>query len=353
MPRAQAASLLILALAFHWLLHKRYRLLFVLGFIYVWFYNAFPLLMILAVAYFLATWMTERRIVWQALVYPAVGIGLGLLVNPYFPKDILFIFNHFVPKLTESATLVGVEWYPYDTWKLIQDSGWALGIFIVGIFALVGQEKRPDRATVMGLILCVVFGLMLFRARRFIEYFPAFALIFTALSTRPLIDLLHEQQPFFKRWWPALLFIGMAFPLVKTVHLAQASMRTSDPADRYAAATLWLKVYSEPGSTVFQLDWDDFPRLFFYDSDKIYTVGLDPTFMELQEPDLYREWVAITQGQVDSPSELIREDFNGDYVFTDLVHQEFLQVAFEDPGLEEIYRDEHALIFKIISEDGQ
>lgn len=352
MPRAQSASLLILVLGFHGLLQKRYQRLVVLGFVYVWLYNAFPLLLGVAAAYTLATALTERtpterRFDWQALVYPAVGILLGLLVNPYFPQDIVFIFKHFLPKLTDSTTLVGVEWYPYDTWTLVQDSGWALGIFLVGLLALSLQEKRPDRATLTAFFLTIILGVMLFKARRFIEYFPAFALIFTALSTRTLIQRWQEQT-FLKRRWPVLLILLLAFPLVRTIQIAQTSMRTSDPPDRYAAAALWLKVYSEPGSTVFQLDWDDFPRLFFYDSDKVYTVGLDPTFMELQNPNLYAEWVDITQGKVDQPSELIREDFKGAYVFSDLDHQAFLIEAFEDPGLEEIYRDEYAIIFRVV-----
>ena len=35
MPRAQSASLLVLALGLHWLLKRRYRLLLPLGFVYV------------------------------------------------------------------------------------------------------------------------------------------------------------------------------------------------------------------------------------------------------------------------------------------------------------------------------
>jgi len=352
LPRAQSASLLILVLGLHWLLQKRYRWLLPLSFIFVWSYNAFPLLFIIAGVYVIATALTERRLVREALVFPAFGILLGLVVNPYFPKDIFFIFNHFLPKITDSITPVGVEWYPYETWVLVQDSGWALGIFLLGVLAMGWQEKRPDRATLTVFLLTIVFGIMLFKARRFIEYFPAFVLIFTALTFRPLIKQWQEKQPYLKRWWPLLLILLMAFPFVKTMQIAQTSMRTSDPADQYAAAVLWLKVYSEPGSTVFQLDWDDFPRLFFYDSDKIYTVGLDPTFMELCDPDLYAEWVDVTQGKVDLPSALISEDFNGDYVFTDLEHQEFLQVAFEDPSLEEIYRDKYAIIFKVVEDPG-
>ncbi|MEJ2750172.1 MAG: hypothetical protein P8183_20035, partial [Anaerolineae bacterium] len=59
MPRAQAASLLVLALGLHWLLQERYWRLLPLGFAYVWFYNAFPLLLVTAVIYVTATLLTE------------------------------------------------------------------------------------------------------------------------------------------------------------------------------------------------------------------------------------------------------------------------------------------------------
>ena len=119
-------------------------------------------------------------------------------------------------------------------------------------------------------------------------------------------------------------------------------------ATKYAAASLWLKAYSPPGSTVFQLDWDDFTRLFFYDSDKVYTVGLDPTYMAQFDAGLYHEWVQITQGQVARPAPVIGERFGGDYVFSDLEHEAFLRLAAADPGLVELYRDEEAVIFAVV-----
>ena len=47
MPRAQAASLLVLALGLHWLLQRKFVWLIPLGFLYVWLYNAFPLLLVI------------------------------------------------------------------------------------------------------------------------------------------------------------------------------------------------------------------------------------------------------------------------------------------------------------------
>src|SRR5437763_1747166 len=85
MPRAQSASLLVLALGLHWLLTRRYWALLPLGFVYVWLYDAFPLLLVVAGVYVIAALATERRLEWKALLFPALGIGLGLVINLYFP----------------------------------------------------------------------------------------------------------------------------------------------------------------------------------------------------------------------------------------------------------------------------
>ena len=75
MPRAQSAALLLLVLGLHWLLQGKYKLLLPLGFIFVWTYNAFPLLLVLVSVYAIAVFLLERRIVWQAIVYPAAVAG--------------------------------------------------------------------------------------------------------------------------------------------------------------------------------------------------------------------------------------------------------------------------------------
>ncbi len=133
MTRAQNASLLMLVLSLYCLFQRRYWLLLPLGFIYVWLYNAFPLLMVAAGAYFIAALLTERRLAWGAVIFPAVGIVAGLLINPYFPRDFAFIFDHLLPKLSNpTSTSVGNEWYPYDTWTLISEFRVGAGGMAVG-----------------------------------------------------------------------------------------------------------------------------------------------------------------------------------------------------------------------------
>ena len=346
MPRAQAASLLVLALGLHWLLQRRYWPLIPLGFLYVWLYNAFPLLLVVGGVVAVATFMTDnRRIEWRALAFPALGLVLGLIVNPYFPQNITFIVNHLLPKLGESAVSVGNEWYPYDTWTLIGNSGFALAACVLGALALGWRGQRIDRAALAAFGLSLVFGFMLFKARRFVEYFPPFALIFAALTVNPLLDRPTRLD---RRLIPLGLVAILIAPLIITLTQARTAMANqTKPAETYAAASYWLAQHARPGAKIFQTDWDDFPRLFFYNTASVYTIGLDPTYMQLYDADLYATWVKITQGQVKTTSAAIRSDFGGDYVLTDLRHTAFINQAKNDPGLTEVFRDRFCIIYSV------
>ena len=99
---------------------------------------------------------------------------------------------------------------------------------------------------------------------------------------------------------------------------------------------------------MFQTDWDDFPRLFFYNTASSYTIGLDPTYMERYDADMYAEWVRITRGEVERPAARIAGRFEAAYALSDLRHQAFLARADADAGMREVYRDEYAVIYQIL-----
>lgn len=350
MPRAQSASLLVLTLALYALFSRRYWLLLPLGFVYVWLYNAFPLLLLLCGAYLVAVWLTERRLACPALLFPALGIILGLVLNPYFPQNITFIINHLLPKIGESSTRVGNEWYPYRSWTLVENSGFALAAFLLGALGWSWRKERIDKVGLTLFLVAILFGVLLFRSRRFVEYFPPFAWLFAVTG---LASLYESRMQGFKRsslLAPALLILLLLGPLALTLSQARASVARSKPADQYAQASIWLADNAEPGAMIFQTDWDDFPRLFFYNDRSIYTAGLDPTYMELYDQDLFDEWRALTRGEIDQPGQVIRDRFGAAYVFSDLNHDEFLDQAGDDPLLAEVYRDEYAAIFAVGSE---
>ena len=356
--RAQSLSLGMLALAYVWLLEGKYKRLALLGFIYVWMYDAFPLMIALAVLHFLAVALTDRRFEFRPLLYTSVGILLGMLINPYFPDNLIFSFHHMLPKLANATSVsVGNEWYPYETKQLLDNSLPALVAFASGVLALGLAGRKMDVRTALALFVSLLFGLMLFQARRFVEYFPPFALIFAAFAWAPLLEtkptfnssrgLFTSLQNYFR---VALLSLAVAFSLFRSINPARQAIDRAKPYGLYANASAWLEKNSPAGSRVFQTDWDDFPRLFYYNTHNTYLVGLDPTYLQLYDADLYDRWVDITQGDVENPSQAIATTFGSRYVHTDLNHRDFLEVAAEDPGLKEVYRDDQAVIFEVVSQ---
>ena len=194
--RAQSLSLAVLALAFAWLLEGKYKHLAILSFIYVWMYDAFPLMLALAVLHLIAVALIERRLELRPILYITGGIILGLVINPYFPENIIFSYRHMLPKLADATSVrVGNEWFPYETKQLLDNSLPALVAFASGALALGLSVRKMDVRTAFALLVSLLFGLMLFQARRFVEYFPPFALIFATFAWTPLFPPLPDSVP--------------------------------------------------------------------------------------------------------------------------------------------------------------
>ncbi len=357
--RAQSLSLAVLALAVAWLVERKYKHLAVLSFVYVWLYDAFPLLIAFAVLYLIAVAIIEHRIEYKPLLFIGGGVLLGMLINPYFPDNIIFSWHHMLPKLTDATSVrVGNEWFPYDTKQLLENSLPSLVAFVSGIFALGLSGRKMDLRTSFALLAALLFGFMLFQARRFVEYFPPFALIFAAFAWAPLladlrpasVDSASSPRKRILASLPAL-FLSVAFvvSIARSIPRAREAIDRSKPYDLYAGASLWLKENTPAGSRVFQTDWDDFPRLFFYNTHNTYLVGLDPTYMQLYDPALYDLWVLITRGDVENPAKIIASRFGSSYVHTDLNHGSFIRVAEADPGLREVYRDDQAILYEVLA----
>jgi hypothetical protein len=296
--------------------------------------------------------MTERRFEYRPILYVGAGLALGVMVNPYFPNNIIFSIHHMLPKLTDATSVsVGNEWFPYDTGQLLSNSLPSLVAFAAGVIALGLSGRKMETRTALALLAALLFGLMLFQARRFVEYFPPFALIFAAFAWAPLLldpEPASSPRLFFspRRFLPvAVLILAVSASAIRTLPVARERMYGLKPYHLYAGGAAWLEENTSEGELVFQTDWDDFPRLFFYNTHNTYLVGLDPTYMQLYDPELYDLWVLITRGEVERPSQFIANKFHARYVHTDLNHQKFIDRAAEDPYLTIAYRDDQNIIY--------
>ncbi|MBI5955123.1 MAG: hypothetical protein HY865_25990 [Chloroflexi bacterium] len=355
--RAQSLSLAVLALGLAWILEGKYKHLAVLSFLYVWLYDAFPLMLAIAGIHSLSVLVLERRLETRPLLWAGPGIAAGLVINPYFPDNLIFTWHHLLPKLQNATSVnVGNEWYPYDTNQLLKNSLPALVAFAGGALALGLSGRKLDLRTMTSFLLALLFAAMLFKARRFVEYFPPFALIFAAFAWAPLLDSKRESSPSTSKLLASLqanqalilLTVVVCLGIAKSIPVAQERIIDSKPHTLYQGASTWLAENTPEGERVFQTDWDDFQRLFFFNTHNTYLAGLDPTYLQLYDSELYDIWVQITRGNVEKPSQVISERFAARYVHTDLKHGNFLRQAANDPGMVEVYRDDQAVIFEIV-----
>jgi hypothetical protein len=203
------------------------------------------------------------------------------------------------------------------------------------------RERRWRRAEVEAAIIALVFGGAIFA---FVQFAPldwrlkqataaaaflVFAVVYPLLRglSRGALTVVF-----------VLLFVSAAF----TVWIeGRTEIKESAPPEEYQAGINWIRANVPPGEVVFNTDWDDFPKLFFYDPTHAYVSGLDPTYLYDADHDLSKLYERITLGKEKDPGPLIRDRFHARYVFTDneQVHDDFYNTALDSGWFEVVYED--------------
>ncbi len=131
--------------------------------------------------------------------------------------------------------------------------------------------------------------------------------------------------------------------------------------DRYRAGMEWITKNVPKGELVYNADWDDFPKLFFYDPTRPFVAGLDPTYLLDRNKELMEHYERIGTGKEEDPGPIIREKFclgEGDarrcarYVFMDHEHEAFFNNALDSGWFEVAYEDDDCSILRIRDEKG-
>jgi hypothetical protein len=180
MIRAQSLSLLVLLLGLYAIWYKKHVLLGVLSFLYVWLYGGFFFLPIFVVTYLTARYLLEQELDLRPLWWSLGGVLLGFLLNPYFPKNIDFLYRQIFETGLGYQINVGGEWKPYDTWYLFQ-----MGVVT---FALQGgaliwsslKGLKQNARSITLLVLSFFFLVLMWKSKRFVEYWPFFAVLSSA-----------------------------------------------------------------------------------------------------------------------------------------------------------------------------
>lgn len=405
MAKAPPLTIIYSVLGIYLLFERKYVWLLPLMFVFVWTYSLFPILFLAAIIWSAIVLWNERRFEWKPLAYTFVGMILGNIINPYFPNNFKLFFEHFFTKVTSDYPVpVGGEWYPYDGWQLLTHLTVAFIAMLIGYILFTPRTgKLPEKATFL-LVFATVLFVWIFKSKRIAEYFPPFAILFAAFSWQAFMQPRVSQLPDeFKRDIEPLLdkdkktekqqliyqvkqavpwFLGVLLVVIMFINfvgidttawgneswrntvglrwlfnIKQNGLKTevgnNDDNDRYQRATNWAKENIPEGERIFNSNWDDFPKLFFYDTKHAYVYGLDPNYLYSENPDLYKLLMEITSGKIKDPAPSIREKFGANYIFADAKENEDLVTnCLESGWCEMAYEDDEARYLKIRDQKG-
>jgi hypothetical protein len=147
--------------------------------------------------------------------------------------------------------------------------------------------------------------------------------------------------------------LGLA--LFANVYRTAKDIADSDPRDYYAKGAAYMRANIPAGQMVFNTDWDDFPRLFYYDPTHVYVTGLDPTYLLDKNAQLSELYVKITVGDEEDPGPLIRDRFGATWVFSDNKkdHDSFYDNATRSGWFDVVYEDSDCRVFHIRDQKGE
>ena len=389
MTKAMSVSVVLLVIGIHLLFQKKYLWLLPLAFFFTLTYDMFVLLGLAAAIWTAVIAWSERRFEWRPLAWVVAGIAAGTIINPYFPHSISLFYQHIAMKIAVQEAgrpAVGQEWYPYESWDFVGNCAVAFVAMLAGYIAFNSHDRKRAARSLFFLIFSTLLLIANARYRRFAEYWPPFAVLFAAFTLQMIFerarssayshlpaDVLDELEPFLDRpadgsaattttGWSemnktfAACIVGvlLMIPMVATITAETREIATTAPHAKYTRGIEWMRRHVPAGQVIFNTDWDDFPKLFYYDPTHSYVSGLDPTYLYDKDSALSRLYEDITLGRNKDPGPAIRDRFGARYVFTDNedVHNDFYDAALDSGWFDEVYTDEDCTVLHIRDQKG-
>lgn len=370
MMRPHPLSLAISLLLFSYLVTEKtrrsYLAVFLLSAAFSWIHLALSWLpIVVAGTVFITEWISQRRFFWQ---YPLLVLG-GLLAgaflrpNPVGAIKIAYIqvVQLFIEKLGSELPLrFGRELLPF-VWENFADQ---LVPITVLVFIGVGLALKltKNRVVWTGFVLTALFFILAFTAaRRANDIFIGFAVIFVALVLTEYFNVKKKNPPLLIL---AFIIIFLVMPIKNTYRFLTYQNSAIDPL-RFQPIGEWLHKNSKPGEIVFNIHWDRFAELFFWNHHNYYINGMDPIFEYAYEPSLYWKthffaidaadkgytcpMVRCTLPETVNNVEVIKNDFKASYVLVEKLRSPKIYNYFlKTPSFRKAFETEQDVLFKVL-----
>lgn len=335
------------------LIYKKWRWLAVISALFALTHLSFFLLIFFAIGAEIVRYAREKEFYGKNILAASGGALLGCLLHPNFPHNLgaLYLNGILVPWYSfKYANLdLGQELFPLTTRQLLLDN---LPFFIAAnimIWLCIFRRSKISLATTIwwGCLNCYLFlGLI---GRRY--WYPLNSL-FVVFFASYLSDWQAEEDRLQRPAVQAAFAIGtllvcvLMFPHLQRVYHVRASVEQRR-GSHYRRVGEWMKTHIPAGATIYHSSWDESPLFIFYDPTHSYLVVLDPVYMYAYDPQLYRKYLALKQGKMSKPCEIVARDFGLRYLYTRKDVGLYQQLLREEGDFQVRYEDGMGILVEL------
>lgn len=292
--------------------------------------------------------LTLKRNVSQMLFpWALLGFIAGFIFTPYFPANIEGIY-------IQTIMVLKAKWLGIDGGKIMQASEldpirasrilWQLPFFFILFYTIKSAFKSEafkknwrSPLSALGILSLIYFILTVF-SQRFIEYLApvgsVFIFIFWANYGNEYYQTLKTRRTdlLFSKYFIKILVILLFITGLISSYLLFENFYRKELF--YQKSAKWLKQNIKNKEIIFSAGWNDSSVLFFHAPEFRYLVMLEPYFMYAYSPKKYFLWNKISSGKIESPSLLIKSEFDSSVVFVPYNKQALKHKLLQDPYAE-------------------
>ena len=280
---------------------------FLLAWLTVYVYVGASILVPMALVFTLVCGLWERVWPWRLVGATLGGIACGLVLNPFWPdhwehtlRELGSVFLRSVPEI---EAIRGAEWMALPGPLIAQIAGPLLAAWIAVLVLHLGRGERTSPGAAAGTVVALgLFGASLLGGAKILYLFLLVSAIFLPLLAREL-----GSWPRWATIAVVLLAAANAAWNVRDRYFHRASFPA--PSEYEAIAGL-LERETADGELVLA-PWDDFGGLFLFDRRNRYVAGFNVEFLHRTDPQRFRAFYFLYDGQVEEPARALAKNFDG------------------------------------------
>jgi len=312
---APAFLLLLLLFAYN----KKYGAIFVVSCLYFFWHTAtFFLPVVVVLTYFLFENFYGKKLDWKLIGSSLLGTFVAVLFTLiFFPKG----FNNFIDSIGSiygifHDTIIGksisiaegMELYPMKFFDLLKSNFHIFLLLIVSIsfevYNYIASKKSNTgliedfnrkvlRSTLF--FLSILFFLGMFITARNVDFFNFLAFAYVALAINTLIRYISVNNAVIKKSLIYGFIISAAYLFIANGLALHDTISSAGSYDKIKNSAEWLAENTNKNEIVFNVTWDWFPMLFYYNTHNYYIAGAEPRAFYDYNHELYWQWWHISK----------------------------------------------------------